>query len=160
MKLVKLTSADAQYFLNSTELMVLRSLLRKFPFTPRFPARVTRRRGDPQTAERKKLLNQALAEHRRQLKASARNLLADEKIHSQDNGHLLTLTSEDRETLLQVLNDIRVGCWHALGKPEAPQPHTAALSNQEIKWHGLMHFTAHFEAYLVEDGEAEEKADA
>ncbi len=152
MKLIKITSANAQYFLNSAELMLLRSLLRKFPFTKRFPARISHKRGDPQSAERKKLLNQALAEHRRQLKATARKLLADEKIQPLGNGHLLTLTSEERETLLQVLNDIRVGCWEALGRPAERQPQTTALSNQEIKWHGLMHVTTHFEPCLVEDG--------
>jgi hypothetical protein len=31
---------------------------------------------------------------------------------------LLTLTSESREILLQILNDIRLGCWHALGEPD------------------------------------------
>lgn len=159
MKIVQVTAADSQYLLNSTELMLLRSLLRKFPFARRPSARISRQRGDPQMVERKKLLNEALAEHRRQLKTSARKLLAEEKIQPQGNEHLLTLTSEEREALLQVLNDIRVGCWQALGRPEDHLPQTAALSNDEIKWHGLMHVTGHFESYLVADGEVEAKAE-
>ena len=98
-----------------------------------------------------------MTEHRRQLKASVRELLDGEKIQSQDKGHLLTLTGEERETLLQVLNDIRVGCWEALGKPEEPQPQTAALSPREMQWHSLMHVTAHFQTYLVEEGEPRER---
>ena len=53
MKLIKITPENSQYLLNTTELMLLRSLLRKLPFTPRSPASVSREDGDPQMVERK-----------------------------------------------------------------------------------------------------------
>ena len=151
MKLIKLSPTDAQYFLTRTELQVLGSVLQKFPFTNDFPARISRHGTDPHAAEREKLLKQSLAEHRRELAQSARGLLAPEKLKPWNKGHLLTLSPGDRETLLQILNDIRVGCWHALGEPEELESKTPAMSDQEFAWRNLMHLSGYFESYLVED---------
>jgi hypothetical protein len=41
----------------------------------------------------------------------------------------LTLTAADLEWLLQVLNDIRVGSWIALGEPDETHPPEVAGAN-------------------------------
>src|ERR1700744_3107219 len=118
MKRLNTTPEGIQFFLNPTELQLLDSLLKKFPFTENAAARISRHQKDKSTKEREKLLNESLAEHRRELKRSAEGLLAPEKVKPWRKGQLLTLAPDEVETLLQILNDIRVGCWRALGEPE------------------------------------------
>jgi hypothetical protein len=72
-----------------------------------------------------------------------------------ESGYLLTLNPEEREILLQILNDIRVGCWHVLGEPEKLEPETPPMSQKELFLYNLMHLAGYFEvAFLhVSDGE-------
>lgn len=153
MKLIKLTPDDAQYLLNATELHLFGAVLEKFPFTEGPPGEISRTANgqDPQTREREKLLKQSLAEHRRELTQSARNLLAGDRVKPAKKGHLLTLTVGDRETLLQILNDIRVGCWHALGQPEELETRSTKMTEQEFAWRNLMHLAGYFETAIVEE---------
>ena len=151
MKLLKTTVFGAHYLLNRTELYLLETVLQKFPFTEAPPGRISRRRRDPQAAEREKLLNQSLAEHRRELTRAARELLAGNRVKPMNDNHLLTLTPADRETLLQILNDVRVGCWYALGEPDELEPKDPDMTDQEFAWRNLMHLAGHFEHHLVED---------
>jgi len=61
----------------------------------------------------------------------------------------LALDAATRETLLQILNDIRVGCWHALGEPETLDvftPKTVA----EISLQNWMDLAGFFEQSLIE----------
>ena len=149
MKLIRHTTAGALYYLNPTELRLLETVLKKFPFTESAPGQISRTSADPQTAERRRLLHEALAEHRRELTRSARTLLTPEKLKPLNQGHLLTLTLPDREVLLQILNDVRVGCWHSLGQPDTLEPVTSAITDQELAWYHLMHVAGHFEENLV-----------
>jgi hypothetical protein len=74
-------------------------------------------------------LDQALQEHRQELARTVDELLKDpNRCAVADNGTCdLTLTSDDMETLLQALNEVRVGAWEKLGQPnfdegEVPEP--------------------------------------
>ena len=62
----------------------------------------------------------------------------------------LVLSGEDYETLLQVLNDLRVGFWLELGSPEESVPdEDVVLSDEdEAKW-ALFQFTAYFQSHLL-----------
>lgn len=73
--------------------------------------------------------DQALQEHRQELARNVDDLLKDPKRCAvAENGTCdLTLTSDDVETLLQALNEVRVGAWEKLGQPnfeegEVPEP--------------------------------------
>ena len=150
MRFIKSTDAGAQFFLQPSELQLLHSLLKQFPFTETNPAQISRTETDARTLEREKLLKESLADHRRELKKSARRLLALEKVRPWKKGHLWSLTPDEREVFLQIMNDIRVGCWHALGRPEELDPDPdAKLSPQEFAWRSLMHVAGYFEHYLI-----------
>jgi hypothetical protein len=151
MKLIKTSPAGFLYFLNPTELQLLGTVLQKFPFTREISSQISRLSQDPQAVERAKLLNGSLAEHRRELIQTARDLVAPDRLRPWKKGHLLTLSSADRETLLQILNDIRVGCWHSLGQPGELESKNPDMSDQEFAWRNLMHLSGYFEHHLVED---------
>ncbi|MBL68711.1 MAG: hypothetical protein CMO74_09745 [Verrucomicrobiales bacterium] len=65
------------------------------------------------------LLKEALADLRNKNRATTRAFLADTSRFQPDGKDwILTLTDTDLEWLLQVLNDLRVGSWRALGSPQ------------------------------------------
>ena len=66
-----------------------------------------------------KLLEEALAEQRKENKKLIQTLLMEEsRFESTSVGFKWTLLASQIEWLLQVLNDIRVGSWLALGAPD------------------------------------------
>ena len=97
--------------------MLLRALIKGFPLTAATTVKIARTGTDPKSAERERLLNESLAQHRQELKKAARKLLAANLKVGKD-GWRLSLNAEEREILLQLLNDIRAQSWHALGEPE------------------------------------------
>jgi hypothetical protein len=148
MKLTLQSGESWQYQLNQPEADILLGLMKKFPFTELGPVQFSKTDADPKTAERKKLLAESLAQHREELKGLAVNLLGADKWQKSDSGRLLTLNTEGREILLQILNDIRIGCWHALGEPEPlEQP---AASGQQFAHRQLMDLAGYFEMNLLE----------
>ncbi len=149
MKLVRQSKAGRKYLLNENEAAGLRSLLQQFPITANVPAQISRTDADPGTVEREKLLNESLAEHRKELKQQATNLLAAKKFKKVEKGYWLTLTLEEHEILLQILNDIRVGSWRVLGEPEDLDSETPPQSEREWVFYNLMELAGYFEAALL-----------
>ena len=150
MKLVNESKGVWQYLLNQNEADVLRGLAKKFPFTEDVHIHISKTDRDPKADEREKLLNESLAEHRKELKKLAVDLLRDEKWKQSEKGCILTLKSESREILLQILNDIRIGYWRKLGEPEALEFKTQKLSDQEQAYRNLMDLAGYFEQSLLE----------
>jgi len=155
MRLARQTKQWLKYQLNQREGDCLRSLLRQFPITTDVHAKISKTSTDPEIVEMGKPLNESLAEHRKELKKQAANLIGAGKLKRGESGYLLTLNPEEREILLQILNDIRVGCWHVLGEPEKLEPETPPMSQKELFLYNLMHLAGYFEvAFLhVSDGE-------
>jgi hypothetical protein len=138
-----------QYELNAVESDLLKQLLKNFPFTGNVPVKISKADADPKSIEREKLLNESLAEHRKELKRQAKTLITAEKLKAGKEYHLLTLSAEEREILLQILNDIRVGCWRALGEPETMELHKPRDSNPAQAHQRLMDLAGYFEHHLV-----------
>jgi hypothetical protein len=120
---VKLLRADPTrmvFLLNSVEKETLLDILGLYPRVP-----PSHRRHRLQTkpalgdAENQRLLDEALAEQRANKKRQLQALLqAEETVRATRAGFELHLRQADCEWLIQVLNDVRVGSWIALGEPE------------------------------------------
>ena len=149
MKLVKWQDGVWQYHLAQNEADILVGLLKKFPFTKIDPVKISETDKDPKAKEREKLLNESLAEHPKELKMQAMNLIRPEKFKRQEKGLLMTLSLDERETLLQILNDIRVGCWRALGEPEELHTEAPKTSAKEQVYRNLMDLAGYFECSLI-----------
>jgi hypothetical protein len=149
MKLVKQRGEIWQYELNAVEADLLKQLLKNFPFTGNIPVNISKTDADPKSIEREKLLNESLAEHRKELKRQAKTLITAEKLKASKEDHSLTLSAEEREILLQILNDIRVGCWRALGEPETMELHKPRDSKPALAHQQLMDLAGYFEHHLV-----------
>lgn len=148
MKLLKHNGPRWRYELNQTEGMLLRMLIREFPATAA-AAKITRAGGDPKSVERERLLNESLAHHRQELKRSAGRLVAGNLKPNKDVWWL-SLSAAEREVLLQLLNDIRVESWHALGDPENLDALPPQASEGDHRHHHIMHLAGYFEYKLVE----------
>jgi hypothetical protein len=149
MKLVDHSNDSWAYQLTPQEADLLRSLLKRFPLGRAAKPRISQNNDGPADEDRQKLLEESLTEHRRDLKRLARSLLGEEQWQAAPPGTLLTLTSELREILLQILNDVRMGCWRALGEPDdlaevVPTEPTAAGHRT------LMDLAGFFEMHLLD----------
>ena len=149
MKLIKQSEGSWQFALHQNEFDLLCHLMKKFPHTQKAPVKISKTDRDPESVEREELLNESLVEHRKELKRWAVNLIAGNKLKISKQHHVLTLTAEDREILLQILNDIRVGCWRALGEPENLELQKLDGSAEEVKYRSLMNLAGYFEHHLI-----------
>jgi hypothetical protein len=62
----------------------------------------------------------------------------------------LQLSAEQVEMLLQVLNDIRVGCWRNLGSPDYHKEHALAPTEENLRQLQVMELCGLFEGQLLE----------
>ena len=158
MKLLRELRDGWEYELNPQEAACLRMLVGEFPFTPALPARITRTESGRKAAKREQLLNKSLAEHRGELKRQATKLIASGRLKAGQAGWRLSLNLEEREILLQLLNDIRVGSWRALGEPDTLETELPPASGKAQRFYSLVQLAGFFEVKLLglQDGEERE----
>ena len=153
MKLVKQAKGNWQYQLAPKEADLLVKLVNGFPFCKLEPVKISKTDKDLKAKEREKLLNESLAEHRRELKKAALRLISSDKFKAVEKGLLMTLGEEERETLLQILNYIRVGCWQALGEPEEMHPPLPETDGEDYAYWFLMDLAGYFECGPIDLGD-------
>jgi hypothetical protein len=119
---VKLLKADPNqlvFQLAPVEKAALLEVLKRYPCVPPAHHRLTRREATDPDAEKQRLLDEALAEQRAANQRQLRALLQHPETFRRVESHWqFTLRHGEFEWLLQVLNDVRVGSWLALGSPE------------------------------------------
>lgn len=118
MKLLHVEKESCVFELGEAEKELLGVVLGLYPVIPPAHQCLTKssKHADP---ARQQLLDEALAEQRRENKKLIAAFLADPKRFVQTNDSLrLRLSAADTEWLLQILNDVRVGSWILLGSPE------------------------------------------
>jgi hypothetical protein len=113
------------------ELLIL--VLRQYPVIPPAHFRLSKS-GKAAEESNQRLLDEALAEQRRENKKLVDVFVADPQRFSEtQNFCRLKLTAGEIEWLLQVLNDIRVGNWVLAGSPEElPHSETGKWSTPQI----------------------------
>jgi hypothetical protein len=123
MKRVSRDGGKLVYRLGRQERGLLLAVLDRYPLIP--PAHQPVSRNAPAGAFQhcQQLLDEALADQRKENRRRLKSLLRDPKrFRETDTGWLLVLSAADREWLLQILNDLRVGSWLRLGSPEEDLP--------------------------------------
>ena len=118
MKLIRASKHRLTFHLRQPEKHVLLRILRLYPRIPPAHHRLSKSSPSPQAEENQRLLDQALAEQRADNKKQLQVLLTDRRrLEEVQNGWRVSLTRAEVDWLLQILNDIRVGSWLALGSP-------------------------------------------
>lgn len=119
MKLLRNGKAGLVFQLHPREKQLLFETIKLYPLVPASHHRLSKGGDVPQADENQRLLEAALAEHRQENRRQVLAMLNDpQRFREIKSGFELTLTPAQIEWLLQVLNDVRVGSWLALGEPE------------------------------------------
>lgn len=126
MKLIRSDQRGFVFQLGKREKQLLLETLQLYPLVPATHHRLAQTGDSPEDQERQRLLDEALAEHRRERRRQLQDMLNEpRRFQETETGCQLHLGASQTEWLLQVLNDVRVGSWLALGQPEQgeePQP--------------------------------------
>ena len=122
MKFLRVHNEHYFFELTEAEKELLTLVLRLYPVIPPAHQRLSKNSEKPDPAHQQ-LLDEALAEQRRENKKLVQAFLADSKrfVETSDSFRL-NLSAAEIEWLLQVLNDVRVGNWILLGSPEEELP--------------------------------------
>jgi hypothetical protein len=120
MNLLRSSKDQLVFQLGHREKDLLLAVLTLYPRIPAAHQPLSKSNAVPDT-EAIRLLEEALAEQRAENQKCLRALLEDpQRLAKNDAGWRLSLSSTQLESLLQVLNDIRLGSWVLLGSPEEP----------------------------------------
>ncbi len=119
MKLVKATGSQLVFELDQREKRSLPQILKLYPCVPPAHHVLSKSGRLPDREGNQQLLDEALAEQRAENKKQVQALLADpRRFRLTETGARLSLSPAEVEWLMQVLNDLRVGSWVALGLPD------------------------------------------
>jgi hypothetical protein len=144
--------------LGTREKELLLTLLKLYPRVPPAHHRLTRGGAVPEPQAAQRLLDEALAEQRARSKRQLQALFAEPGRWTVAQAEWkLSLTTGEVEWLLQVLNDIRLGSWLALGSPETLVESPAPSSAPHV-W--AMEMAGSFQMALLHLLEARAKPDA
>lgn len=147
MKLIKTERGSFHFQIGAKERELLFEVLRLYPAIPPAHQRLSR---SEDKREDQELLDAALAEQRAQNKKQVTAMLkAKSRFRKNKTGWRFSIAAGQMEWLLQVLNDVRVGSWLALGSPDGPVAILAALNNRTAPHFWAMEMAGHFQATLL-----------
>jgi hypothetical protein len=148
---VKLLRADPtghSFHLVRRERQLLLETISLYPLVPAAHHRLSQSQIPGQSEENQHLLEAALAEQRQENRRQVLSMLNDpQRFREIKSGFELTLTPAQMEWLLQVLNDVRVGCWLALGEPEPGEK--PEVTEHNVKYLLAMELGGFFQSGLL-----------
>ncbi len=153
---VKLTRVVQDTFrleLGRRERAGLLELLHLYPCVPPTYLSISKSGNLPDKTASQKLLDEALADHRAENQRLLQNLLGDPTRWTEmRDGFHLRLSGSEIDWILQILNDIRVGSWIALGSPEKP---VEVINAQTAPRLWALELAGFFQMHLIHALEAE-----
>ena len=158
MKLIAAGKDSYSFALGDREKRLLMLILQLYPIIPLDHQKLSRGATRP---EDQQMLQEALSaqreSNRRQIEAL---MTADGVFVGDSGGWKLTLNPSHMETVLQVLNDIRIGSWILLGSPDGPAEILAALNEETAPHLWAMEVSGQFQINLLQalDGSVAENA--
>jgi len=147
-KLLRTGKNGLVFQLGPREQQLLLETVALYPLVPVAHHRLSQGGEGPQSNANQRLLEEALAEHRQ---ANRRQVLAmlnePKRFQATKSGFELTLTHAQIEWLLQVLNDLRVGSWLALGEPEPGE--APEVTEQNARYQLTLEVCGMFQSFLL-----------
>lgn len=133
MKLLRVTQKKFQFEIDRTEKFLLFHVLKLYPAVPASHHRLSKDRHIPNREENQHLLDEALKAQRSERRKQVESLLKDpHRFVEFEDGYRVSFTREEVEWLLQVLNDVRVGSWIAMGSPDQQTENKRRLTKQAM----------------------------
>lgn len=97
------------------------------------------------------LLEEALSEQQKESRTSLEHWLQSEgRFQETDLGCTFTLTGNELEWMLQILNDVRVGSWVRLGEPDSKNPALSQLTEENMQLAWALEVAGLFQHHLLQ----------
>jgi len=146
-RLLKSNTRSVSFELTRIERGALVRMLKRYPVVPAGHHRLSRTDIRP---EDQQLLEEAQEEFRRTHRRKIQNLLRSKtRLKEHESGFIFSLKHDQVDWFLQVLNDIRIGSWVALGSPDGPEQILAALTIDNVHHYQVMETAGIFQMLLL-----------
>jgi hypothetical protein len=143
LKLVRTDKYEYFFQLERKEHQILLALLDLYPVIPVAHHHLSK--NEPRT-DAQQLLESSLAAHRNDGKKQIQAMINSATTFVENaEGCDLVITSSQMEWLLQVLNDVRIGSWLAMGSPAGPQEILTALNLDTGRYYWAMEMAGEFQ---------------
>jgi hypothetical protein len=150
LKFLKLDGDSFVFQIGRREKKLLLDVLGLYPLIPPSHHQVSHSGDTPQVQSSQKLLEEALADHRKENKRQVEEMLNEkDRFQESSTGFRLLLNVHQVEWLLQVINEVRVGSWVRLGSPNEKSGKRIRLNTQNARYLWAMELCAFFEASLL-----------
>ena len=148
MKLLRSGKSVLVFQLSSREKQLLFETLELYPLVPAAHHRLSSKGSKNEADENERLLEESLTEQRKENRKQVQALLEQPvRFREAKEGFTFSLKHPEVEWLLQVLNDVRVGSWLALGEPEHDK--LPSLNKQNFRYLVAMEVSGAFESLLL-----------
>ena len=117
MKVHERSEKELSLLLHRGEALLLLGAFHEYPMMPNEKRSLARKEDYPQLVEAEEFLRSSIREHEEGNRGRLRTWLGAGWVPHQTDV-LLRIALEDRDWILQVLNDLHVGSWHELGCPD------------------------------------------
>ena len=148
MKLLERNDARLVFSLGSREKTFLERLLAFFPLEPQAHPLLSRD-ADPSLADAETLLHESLRDRKKELAAWIQRRFSEGALTRAGSSWRLALEPADQESLLQVLNELRVSAWIRLGRPDELNEASWANNAASASLHAIMTLAGQFEMVLL-----------
>jgi len=149
-KLLRSTGGGFGFQFERRERRLLLGILQLYPLIPASYHRLSKTADPEQVAADQKLLDEALAaqkvENQRRLLAM---LNAPGRFKPEADGYELTLSADQVDWFLQILNDVRVGSWLKLGCPDPSKEPPADPTAENVHYYVAMEFCGTVQSLLL-----------
>jgi hypothetical protein len=152
MKLLRQQDERLVFALNRAEQSLLVAVLQSFPAVPLSHHQLTKdAASDPAATANQRLLEESLqAQQGERLSWLTKMLAGTAYFKPVKNGFHLTVSRPEIEDLLQILNDVRVGNWLALGSPELEACASLSLNDNTAGHLHRMELAGWFEMFFLQ----------
>jgi hypothetical protein len=139
------------FAISPQERSLLDEVLRLYPLVSATHHRLSKTAGTARHDENQQLLEESLAAQREVNRKNVQAML-NQPGHFQTtaSGSQLTISGPEIEWLLQVLNDVRVGSWVALGSPDPEQDKKIVFNKKMLPHFRMMELAGAFETVFLD----------
>ena len=150
MKLIRAMGDNSLFEISKREWRLLLEVLELYPLIPATHQRLSKRTKTTKENENQLWLEESLAAHRKENRKLVLAMLNEpERFQTKASGYHFTLSRSEIEWLLQVLNDVRVGSWIALGSPETLYSKDVSLNDNTAPHIRSMEIAGGFEMVFL-----------
>jgi hypothetical protein len=151
MTLVRTQDGRFRFRLGSRDFELLSETLRQYPATPVDHHRLSRSSNPAAEAGGQAMLEEFMRSEKQQHKQRIDRFLKSIAPEPSTSAapRVLTLSRDDLEWLLQVLNDVRVGSWIRLGCPDTEPGKRPKLAKTQVPVLATLEIAGHFECVIL-----------